>query len=487
MQEDFRPLYHVSPPKGWLNDPNGLCEMNGVYNVFFQYSPESPNGAGIRGWGYATSKDLIHWDYKGMPIKPDHEWDANGAYSGSALINEGVMYLYYTGNVKLAGDYDYTHAGRLSNTILVTSEDAGESFSSKERLLDNSDYPQGLSNHIRDPKVFYTDTGVGMLLGARDNEDTGLALFYETPGRDDFKNFKYKKSLRTPAPLGYMWECPDFFTLKEGEEEIGVLNVAVQGIHQAFSFCEKAGDYRYQNQYQSGYFITESDLIQKDEAITMVNGDYHEWDYGFDFYAAQSFEDEKGRRILWGWAAMIDTDYTNEPEIVTGVQHVLTMPRVLSYDSKKGLILQRWPEEYDGFIGYDFSVVDKRIKKADSSVIFEEDSASGILTGKFTSKRTYAARITELEEAGKFVLRIVGALNLEYDGEFLSLILNKSAGSGRMMRRVKVTEISSITYFVDSSIAEIFINDGEYVLTTRFFSRNKSFRNEIKVELKDVQ
>ena len=55
------------------------------------------------------------------------------------------------------------------------------------------------------------------------------------------------------------------------------------------------------------------------------------------------------------------------------------------------------------------------------------------------------------------------------------------------MRRVKVTEISSITYFVDSSIAEIFINDGEYVLTTRFFSRNKSFRNEIKVELKDVQ
>ena len=128
-----------------------------------------------------------------------------------------------------------------------------------------------------------------MLLGARDNEDTGLALFYETPGRDDFKNFKYKKSLRTPAPLGYMWECPDFFTLKEGEEEIGVLNVAVQGIHQAFSFCEKAGDYRYQNQYQSGYFITESDLIQKNEAITMVNGDYHEWDYGFDFYAAQSF------------------------------------------------------------------------------------------------------------------------------------------------------------------------------------------------------
>ena len=44
MQEDFRPLYHVSPPKGWLNDPNGLCEMNGVYNVFFQYSPESPKG-----------------------------------------------------------------------------------------------------------------------------------------------------------------------------------------------------------------------------------------------------------------------------------------------------------------------------------------------------------------------------------------------------------------------------------------------------------
>ena len=54
---------------------------------------------------------------------PDQPWDIHGVYSGSALVEDGTMYLYYTGNVKYAGDYDYITAGRGHNTALAVSHD----------------------------------------------------------------------------------------------------------------------------------------------------------------------------------------------------------------------------------------------------------------------------------------------------------------------------------------------------------------------------
>lgn len=49
--DSYRLLLHLMPPQGWLNDPNGLCQMNGIFHVFFQYSPEDANG-GQKFWGH---------------------------------------------------------------------------------------------------------------------------------------------------------------------------------------------------------------------------------------------------------------------------------------------------------------------------------------------------------------------------------------------------------------------------------------------------
>ena len=114
------PHFHVMPPVGWLNDPNGLCEYEGTYYAFFQMSPFEVNG-GLKFWGLCTSKDLVHWEYKGAPLQPDQPYDCHGAYSGSALVEDGVMYVYYTGNVKLQGTYDYINNGRESNTVLAVT------------------------------------------------------------------------------------------------------------------------------------------------------------------------------------------------------------------------------------------------------------------------------------------------------------------------------------------------------------------------------
>ena len=64
-KETYRPQYHFSPTKNWMNDPNGLVYSNGLYHLFFQHNPFA-NEWGHMTWGHATSKDLIHW--KEMPI-----------------------------------------------------------------------------------------------------------------------------------------------------------------------------------------------------------------------------------------------------------------------------------------------------------------------------------------------------------------------------------------------------------------------------------
>ena len=35
----FRGKLHLMPPVGWLNDPNGLCQMDGVFHRIFPVLP----------------------------------------------------------------------------------------------------------------------------------------------------------------------------------------------------------------------------------------------------------------------------------------------------------------------------------------------------------------------------------------------------------------------------------------------------------------
>lgn len=83
-------------------------------------------------WGHYTSTNLIDWEYKGVSLYPDQPFDCHGVYSGSAFLEDGTMYLYYTGNVKLEdGDFDYINTGREANTVLVTTKDGNPFWQQK--------------------------------------------------------------------------------------------------------------------------------------------------------------------------------------------------------------------------------------------------------------------------------------------------------------------------------------------------------------------
>ena len=212
------PRFHLFPQSGWLNDPNGLCQLDGIHHIFFQYSPDEPKG-GEKTWGHYSTKDFINYEFTGVFMKPDMPEDASGVYSGCAYVEDGQMYIYYTGNVKHPGDYDYILEGRESNTILVTSQD-GIKASEKKILLRSAkpeeaqllvDYLKTVCGETRfllcDPdEVKYTaESEVEFINAKNSSEDSMLMLAFvdgEYAGNCSFQPIGSRRRARHRVDIG---------------------------------------------------------------------------------------------------------------------------------------------------------------------------------------------------------------------------------------------------------------------------------------------
>ena len=88
--DPYRPLYHFSPPENSMNDPNGLCQWQGRYHLFYQFKPV---GIDRVHWGHAVSDDLVAWRDLPPALYPDRE---HHCFSGQALVEpERVVAIYH--------------------------------------------------------------------------------------------------------------------------------------------------------------------------------------------------------------------------------------------------------------------------------------------------------------------------------------------------------------------------------------------------------
>ena len=420
MNGKWRQQLHLEPPHGWLNDPNGPCFFKGKYHIYFQYSPDGALGEPPRCWGHFESADMKKWDFTGTVLVPSIPEEQNGCYSGGSFIKDGVMHIFYTGNVKEPGTDLILH-GRGANVIHVTTED-GRNMSEKKVLLRNEDYPDYCSCHVRDPKVWESGGKYHMLLGGRRRDNIGCILWYDS---DDLEHWSFVRSYSIPG-LGFMWECPDLFVL-DGQE---YLCFSPQGV--------KHEETRYQNTFQAGYFN---------------NGSFTEWDYGFDFYAPQTFLTPDGRRMVIGWLGMGETKYTNST-IPLGYQHCLSIPRELTR-CPDGHLAQLPAREIMELAGKPFEVKE-----------------SAVLDTPFCLD----AKITN-----EFKITIEKGMEIRYDGSMAVLEFTSEAlGAGRDIRRVVTGRCADIRVLCDTSSVEIFIGGGRYVMGSRFYPESRKIRLQLE-------
>lgn len=423
--DPFRLHYHLMPPTGWLNDPNGLIQHNDTYHIYYQYTPFYA-GWGTKIWGHYTTKDWLSFNEEEPFLYPDTDSDRDGAYSGCAIVKDNQFHYFYTGNVKLQDqDYDYIMNGREQNTIHIISDD-GFHYSKKTIALTNNDYPNNMSCHVRDPKVYKKDNCYYMVLGARDELDIGCALIYQSK---NLLSWQFVKRLDAKQDAGFMWECPDIFTVNHQD----ILLTCIQGL--------KHQKHLYQNIFSNGYFT----IGANDEL-----GKFNEIDFGFDFYACQTFEDKHGRRILIGWMGLPDeAGYNNKPTSKNGWIHALTMPRELHY--KNNHLYQTPLEEM------------KKLRKKQITLSFSKKQ-------EWISENSVFELSLSSSSFDTLELYLRDDVKLIYKNNLLSLKLGAS-GCGRKERYLELNKLTDITVFSDTSSLEIFINNGQYTMTTRVYNR----------------
>lgn len=340
------PLIHLAPATGRLNDPNGLLHDDGVWHAFYQLTPlPSPDGTGLRKlvyWGHATSTDLLHWEQHAPAIVPDSVYDAQGAYSGSAVILPtqapvhpalaGQHYaFYYTGNVKDASGQ------RTASQCLVTSPD-GRAFTKWPGNPLLTTPVAGYTAHFRDPQVTADPRGgYRMLLGVQREDLTGATLLYRS---QDLLSWQLEGELTFPDAagiddLGYMWECPNLVPVRDelSGEVCDVLIWCPQGAARTDAQgCEREGmDNVFPCVYAVGH-LEGTRLHGWDGTVRAV-------DHGFEFYAPQVFAGlEDQDPVLLGWAGNAGED--DQPSLASfGWVHTMTLPRRLAL--RGGRLVQR--------------------------------------------------------------------------------------------------------------------------------------------------
>lgn len=435
-QDPWRLTYHLMPETGWMNDPNGLCQLNGTVHFYHQYVPQEASGGEAPHWGHKTSTDFVSFKEEPIFLSPEHDYDRDGVYSGSAFVENGQIHFFYTGNVKHPGDHEYIYSGREQNTVHVVSND-GFSVIKQEVVIPHEAYPEGFTDHIRDPKVFKRGDTYYMILGARTVENEGKILIYES---SDLSQWCYRGIFfGEDYDLGYMWECPDYFQI-DGQD---VLMFSPQGMPNKPN--------AFQNRFHSGYVLGS---VNWETLTFQESSPFRELDHGFDFYAPQTFSDEQGRRLLWGWMGLGDTlpEYSN-PTVARGWQHAATLPRELLIRHNK--LVQLPISELQGLRG---THQHKQVQASDEMI-------------EWTVPDRCYEMIIEVEQGNPcWQIALLEDTTLSYDGQVFTMSHGIS-GFGRKHRRVQIDDLTQIRLFVDTSSIELFLNEGIACMTARVYPR----------------
>ncbi len=202
-QEPYRPQYHFTPERNWMNDPNGMVFYEGEYHLFYQYNPFGEKW-GHMSWGHAISPDMVHWEHLPVALK---EEDGVMIFSGSAVVDwDNTSGFGRHGQPPLVAIYTGHYTSKpLQNQQIAYSNDKGITWTkySGNPVLDIG------QQDFRDPKVFWHEPTHQWVMVVSWPVERKVR-FYASP------NLKEWSHLSDFGPAGAtrgIWECPDLFPL----------------------------------------------------------------------------------------------------------------------------------------------------------------------------------------------------------------------------------------------------------------------------------
>lgn len=324
--EPHRPLIHFSPAAHWMNDPNGMVYFEGEYHLFYQYYPDSTVWGPMH-WGHAISTDLVTWEHRPIALYPD---SLGYIFSGSAVVDWNNTSGFQTGDTPpLVAIFTY-HDPVKAQANSTDTERQGIAYSTDKgrtwvKYEQNPVLPNPGIRDFRDPKVMWHDASNQwvMTLAAKDH-----IHFYGSPNLKDWEFLSEFGA--TEGNHGGVWECPDLFPLTAPDGAIHWVLIVSIG-----SGAPNGGS---GTQYFLGSF----------DGTTFTNTNPPEtelWiDWGRDNYAGVTWSDipaEDGRRIFLGWmsnwayAQVVPTERWRS---------AMTLPRTLHLaDTSEGLRLTSQP------------------------------------------------------------------------------------------------------------------------------------------------
>ena len=397
--EKYRPQFHFTTRRGWINDPNGCIWHDGLYHLYYQHNPLEREWENMT-WGHATSPDLLHWTEQPPVLHPD---SLGTMFSGSAVFDKDNTSGF--GTKKIAPlVYAYTADRSDKETQCIAySLDGGMTLHKYEGNPVIDSHEKWQTHDTRDPRLFWYEAGQHWVLVL--NERNGHSIYTS----DNLRDWTYQ------SHVNGFWECPDLFPL------------AVDG---------NPNDVRWvmlgaSNTYMIGRF---------DGKVFTPESGKHRFSTGA-IYAAQTFNNvPEGRRIQIGWA---NIDHRGMP-----FRGQMLLPTELSLrTTKEGVRLVSKPiKEVETLLSPLYNS-ESALKEQDVNKALHAYLKQDGLHLRATLNLTYAT------SAG---LKFDGQTLIDYD-------LNRNTLNGQFYSPQDPTSLSlTMDIYIDRTSIEVFIDDGLY-------------------------
>ena len=403
--EKYRPQFHFTSDRDWLNDPNGMVYFDGEYHLYFQRRVGKLHSDGEMTWGHAVSPDMVHWQQLPDAIKPDEH---GSIWSGSAVVDWDNTSGFGTGGKPPFVAF-YTAAKDPFHQRLVYSNDRGRTWT---QYAGNPVIPY-VHGKNRDPKVIWDKASKQWLLTLYLDRPNEFAL-YASP---DLKSWRQLQTITLDDN-----ECPDFFPLP------------LDGDASQTRWVFTAADNRYVlGTFDGKQFTPTTDTLRCERGVS--------------YYAAQTFSDTPdGRRTQIGWMRR-DGEYPGMP-----FNQQMSFPRVLTLKTtSRGPRLFAMPvDEIRTLYGKSHSFDNKPI-----------ETGRDALDGGFTGDLFDCDGEIDLGNAQRVELNIRGhAVSLFREGPLVVVT--------SWDRRVTVPHVDGrvkLRVLVDRTSIEIFAGNGEATIS----------------------